>query len=68
MELLAYHPTYLMLTRLISGDIQDYVTCQNICGIKTPCHVIIFDNLVNYICDNNYDLIYKAPCDESFVG
>lgn len=68
MKLFAYQPTYLMFTRLISGDIPDFVTCQNISGIKTPCHFLNYDNLVNFICDNNYDLIYKAPCDESFRG
>jgi putative methyltransferase (TIGR04325 family) len=68
MNLLAYRPIYLMLTNLISGDIPDFVTCQNIYGTETPCQFLNFRNLVNFLSDNNYDLIYKAPCNESFVG
>jgi putative methyltransferase (TIGR04325 family) len=68
MKLLDYQPTYLMLTNLLSGDMPDFVTCQNIYGTKTPCQFLNFRNLVNFLSDNNYDLIYKAPCNESFVG
>jgi putative methyltransferase (TIGR04325 family) len=63
-KLLSFEPIYFIFTRLIAGDIPNFVTCQNIHGVKTPCQFINYRELVNFFAENNYDLIFKAPCTE----
>lgn len=68
-KLLRYNLQYVVLTRLIAGDMKTYLTCQNIYGYKTPCIFINFNEIVDFFAKNGFDLIFKAPClEESFEG
>ena len=67
--LLGYKPQYVILTRLIAGDMKTYITSQNIHGKITPCIFINFQEIVDIFSKNGFKLIFKAPCkEESFEG
>lgn len=62
--LLQYNPEYVVLTRLITGDMETYITCQDINGYSTPCIFINFQELVKIFSKNGYKLVFKSPCPE----
>lgn len=62
--LLQYNPKYVVLTRLIAGDMETYITCQNIKGYNTSCIFINFQELVKIFSQNGYNLVFKSPCSE----
>jgi putative methyltransferase (TIGR04325 family) len=67
--LLQYRPQYVILTRLIAGDMKTYITCQNIHGHRTPCIFINFQEIVDVFSNNGFDLVFKSPCaEEVFEG
>lgn len=64
--LVQYKPQYVVLTRLMSGNVKTYITSQNILGYNTPAIFIDYDEIVNVFLKNNFDLIFKSPCSPSF--
>jgi putative methyltransferase (TIGR04325 family) len=71
-ELLLYNPTYLVLTRLLAGEVETYVTSQNIMGKQTPCKIINVHDFSRFLVSQGYQLIFKLPTEElllqSFEG
>ena len=65
--LLQYKPQYVILTRLIAGDMKTYITSQNIHGHTTPCIFINFQEIVDIFSKNGFDLIFKSPCAEEVL-
>lgn len=68
-ELLQYKPKYIVLTRLIAGDIKTHIVYQNIYRRSTQCVFINLKELEKIFSDNGYELIFKSHClDEVFDG
>ena len=66
--LLQHKPRYIILTRLISGNMKTFITCENIAGYQIPCVFINFLEIVDICSKNGFNLIYKSPCAEVFEG
>lgn len=67
--LLRHKPGYVILTRLIAGDMKTYITCQSIRGYTTACIFINFQEIVEIFSKNGFNLIFKSPCaEEVFEG
>ena len=68
--LLQYKPQYVILTRLIAGDMKTYITCHYAHGyIPTPCILINFQEIVEIFSKNGFNLVFKSPCpEEVFEG
>lgn len=62
--LLQYKPTYVILTRLIAGDMKTYITCQRVFEYTTPCIFVNFVELVEIFSRNGFKLILKSPCSD----
>ena len=59
-KLIALEPEYFILTRLIAGDIEQFITCQYVHGKSTPCIFLNIRQLDQYFNKNKYKLIFKA--------
>ncbi len=57
-----YQPTYFMLTRLLGGNIHEFVTRQNIGGFSTPCRFSNFPRIINLFEKCGYMVLLNAPC------
>lgn len=67
--LLQYRPQYVILTRLIAGEMNTYITSQSLYGHTTPCIFINFQEIVDIFSNNGFDLVFKSPCvEEVFEG
>ncbi len=62
--LLDYNPKYIVLTRLIAGNITTFVTEQNIHGKRTPCIFLNINDLIEYFQSQGYELMFKSACSE----
>lgn len=60
-SLISYNPSCLILTRLLSGDIETFVTSQKILGKRSPCQIINYDDLICAVSAHGYDLIFRSP-------
>jgi len=68
LKLKKYNPKYFVFTRLLAGDIDTFITCQNIHGKKTPCMFLNIDELISFFDSKGYNLSYREPCvEESFT-
>jgi putative methyltransferase (TIGR04325 family) len=65
--LLQSEPKYVILTRLVAGDMKTYITKQNIYGYTTPYIFINFQEIVDIFSNNGYRLIFKSPCVEDVL-
>ena len=66
-SLLNYGPQYVILTRLIAGDMKTYITRQNIYGHNTPCVFCNFQEIVDIFVRNGFNLVFKSPCAEEVL-
>lgn len=57
-----YQPTYFMLTRLLGGNIHEFVTRQSIGGFSTPCRFSNVPRLINFFEKCGYTVLFNAPC------
>ena len=62
--LLASKPKYVVLSRLLAGNIPTYITEQNINGKRTPCVFLNINDLLQYFKKLKYELIFKSTCYE----
>jgi putative methyltransferase (TIGR04325 family) len=62
--LLKYKPKYVILTRLLAGDIETYITRQTVEGRTTPCMFINIQEILQVFSEHNYSVIFKSPCSE----
>lgn len=63
-NLFVLKPKYVILTRLLAGDMPTYITCQNHDGYRSPCAFVNFKELVRIFSESGYELVYKVPCIE----
>jgi putative methyltransferase (TIGR04325 family) len=57
-----YQPTHFLVTRLVGGDIDEFVTRQDISGFSTPCRFNNVNNLISVFEKRNYSVLYNGPC------
>ena len=68
LKLKKYEPKYFVFTRLLAGNIDTFITCQNINGKKIPCMFLNINELIFFMEKNNYKLFKRIPCiEESFA-
>ncbi len=63
-DLLVFKPKYVILTRLATGDMPTYITCQNLDGHRTPFIFVNFNDLQKVFNESGYELVSKTCCVE----
>ena len=64
-RLINYNPEYLLMTRLVAGEIRSFFTYQkNVQGGKTPSLFLNVNEVVGFIENMGYKVIFKAPAFE----
>ena len=56
----------MILTRLVSGDKNTFITRQSFIGYMTPCIFINFQEIVDIFEKNGFRLLFKAQCAEVY--
>jgi putative methyltransferase (TIGR04325 family) len=67
-RLLAYAPRYVILTRLLAGPIETYVTCQHLLGRRTACVMINLEELLGLFRKQGYHVVFQSPASEEPCG
>ncbi len=65
--LLKHQPEYVILTRLVAGDMKTFITSQSIYGYTTPCIFINFQEIIDIFSENGFALLFKSPCPEEIL-
>ncbi len=67
-NLLLFNPSYLVLTRLLAGNIKSYTTHQDLWGARTPCRIINVNDFSEFLVSQGYELIFESPTEEIFLS
>ena len=63
-ELLRHEFKYLVFTRMLAGNMKEFITCQTIGGFSTQCMFINFSEFKDFLHSKDYHLISKSSCEE----
>ncbi|MDI6757731.1 MAG: methyltransferase, TIGR04325 family, partial [Endomicrobiia bacterium] len=66
-NLILYGPKYVILTRLYAGDVDTWISSQNIHGYTTYCIFINTKEIMEIFSENGYDLIHKSSVEDEGI-
>ena len=63
-RLLAHRPRFVVLTRLLAGEIETFLTRQMLRGHSTACVFLNGREVTELFEQHGYGLVFKGPCAE----
>lgn len=67
-DLLSLKPNYVLLTGLVSGDIETFVSVQNYYGSKIPVYFFSTAEVIKFLESFNLKLSFKSEYTQSYFG
>jgi putative methyltransferase (TIGR04325 family) len=66
-RLLVHRPRYLVLSRLLAGEVPSFVTAESLHGRKAPCTILDARALVDFLAKRGFRLVFKTPASDELV-
>jgi len=60
-RLLVYRPRYVILTRLLAGEVATWFTAENLRGRRTPCAILDARALIAFFAERGWRLVFRQP-------
>lgn len=60
-RLLVHRPRYVVLTRLLAGEVPTWFTAETLHGRRTPCAILDVRALAGFFAERGYRLVFRAP-------
>ena len=60
-RLLVHRPRYVVLSRLLAGEVRTWYTAELLRARRTPCAILNVHELTSWFDARGYGLVFKAP-------